>query len=286
MQIVKVMGGLGNQMFAYAFALALRGRGREVKLDVTWYDRNRAHNGWELGSIFDLDIPACSREERDALADLDSSLTSRIRRKLFGERRGHHKERRPGYEGRFLEIPGNAYLDGFWQSPRYHAGVEGEIEKAFAFRGPMEARGEELLLSADGRDLLGVHVRRGDYLESEALSEVCTEAYYRRALAAAREGARNPLVVFFSDDLAWCERRLATGLDAAFVDWNRGSDAWRDMRLMTLCDRLVIANSSFSWWGARLGARDRAIFAPSRWFGGDLRDNPDIAMPGWNRLEA
>jgi hypothetical protein len=289
MQIVKVMGGLGNQMFAYAFALALRKRGRDARLDVTWHDRNRAHNGWELARIFPLDIPLCTVEERDRLGDLSPSFGSRLRRKLLGERRGHFKERRPGYDERFLGIEGDAYLDGFWQSPRYHEGVETEIEAAFAFPAGLEPEARACLEAAKGRRAVGVHVRRGDFLSSEALYGVCSESYYRLAVETALEGARDPLILFFSDDLDWCRDRLAPGRDAVYVDWNTGPESWRDMRLMTMCERLVIANSSFSWWGARLGRSGRAermIIAPSRWFGGELEDNPDIALPGWIRIDS
>jgi hypothetical protein len=285
-QIVKVMGGLGNQMFAYAFALALRNRGRDVRLDTTWYDRNQAHNGWELSRIFNLEIPTCTIEERDRLGDLSPRFAVRLRRKLFGERRGHYKERRPGYDATFLNIEGDAYLDGFWQSPRYHEGIEREIEKAFCFSDDLEPEARQLLLYAEDRCRIGIHVRRGDFLSSEGLYGVCTREYYERAINTVSTEAKHPLVIFFSDDLDWCRENLASGLDAVFVGWNRGRNSWRDMRLMTLCDRLVIANSSFSWWGARLGKPGRMIVAPRNWFGKGLRDNRDIGMPGWIRLDA
>jgi hypothetical protein len=288
--IVKVMGGLGNQMFSYAFGLALRKRGRDVRLDTSWYERCSAHNGWELSRLFDLDIPLCSTGERDRLGDLAAGFGARLRRKLLGERRGHLKERRPGYDPRFLDFGGDAYLDGFWQSPRYHEGIEDEIDAAFAF--PVDRDPESLACTASiaGRRAVGVHVRRGDFLTSEALYGVCTERYYLNALeialADADDNADDPIILFFSDDLDWCRDRLGDGRDAVYVDWNRGPDSWRDMRLMTLCDGLVIANSSFSWWGARLGKAGKAIVAPSRWFAGGLEDNLDIAMGGWIRVDS
>jgi len=283
--VVKVMGGLGNQMFAYAFALALRELGREVKLDSSWHERHEAHQGWELGKIFPLAIPECSEAERDALGDLHDSVMARARRKIFGARPLHRVERGRGYDPSFLKVAGEAYFDGYWQSPRYHEGIEPLIEAAFRFPAGLEPEGEALLTSAAGRALVGVHVRRGDYLEGDKLGGVCGEAYYGRAIAATRDGLVDPVFAFFSDDLDWCRERLGRGLEAIYVDWNRGGDSWRDMRLMTLCDRLVIANSSFSWWGARLGAdRGRMIAAPDRWYGVRYRDNKDIAMPGWLRI--
>jgi hypothetical protein len=279
-QIVKVMGGLGNQMFAYAFAMALRGLGRQVALDVTWHDRHVAHNGWELDRVFELDIPLASESERDGLADLGDGFGSRLRRKLFGPRNGHVVERGNGYDPCYLELTGDAYFDGYWQSPLYHGGIEAAVERAFRFPADLEPGAVACLRASDGRIRIGVHVRRGDYTESEELGGVCGEAYHRRAISLLRQGAPDAALLFFSDDLDWCRERLGGGSDAFYVDWNRGSDSWRDMRLMTLCDRLSISNSSFGWWGARLGQRGRAIVAPDRWFGGRHPDNAHIAPSG------
>ena len=287
MQIVKVMGGLGNQMFAYAFALALWRLGREVRLDASWHERNTAHNGWELGRIFRLEIPECGETERDTLGDLADDFGSRLRRKLLGPRRSHIVERGCGYDHRYREIGGDAYFDGYWQSPRYHEGIEAEIEAAFRFPEGLEPQASAFLEASAGRTRIGVHVRRGDYVGSASAGSVCDEAYYGRAIASLSEGAVEPLLVFFSDDLGWCRERLGRGREAAYVDWNRGADSWRDMRLMTRCERLAIANSSFSWWGARLGAEGgRRIAAPSRWYGGGHPDNLEIAPAGWDRIEA
>ena len=290
MQIVKAMGGLGNQMFAYSFGLALRGLGRKVALDTSWYDRNEAHNGWELDRVFSLDIPRCTLEQRDALGDLSPRIAARLRRKLFGPHAGHYAEEGRGYDSTYLDVPGDAYFDGFWQSPRYHEGVAREIEGAFRFRAELEGSDKELIEGFAGRCLIGVHARRGDYLTSDLLGGVCTTAYFRGALRVLLEGAANPLVLYFSDDLDWCKRELASDTEGVFVDWNRGADSWKDMRLMGYCDRLAISNSSFSWWGARLrrpGARgDRTIVAPSRWYGARHKDNTDIALPSWVRLDS
>lgn len=287
MQIVKIMGGLGNQMFTYAFALRLRSLGRDAALDTSWHDRISAHNGWELGRIFSLDIPECEAADRDRLGDLDPGFFPKLRRKLLGPRKGHYEERGPGYDPRFLSITGDAYFDGYWQSPRYHEGVASEVAAAFCFPGDLEPEADRLLTGLAGRSVIGVHVRRGDYVGNESLGSVCDEGYYRRAIGLLASRVAAPVVAFFSDDLDWCRDRLSGGFDAVYADWNRGPDAWRDMRLMTLCDGLVMSNSSFSWWGARLG-RDpaRPVVAPSRWYGGRHADNTDIALPGWIRLGA
>ena len=286
MQIVKIMGGLGNQMFAYAFAMALRELGREVALDVSWHDRHEAHNGWELDRVFELDMPIAAEGDRNRLADLSDGFHSRLRRKLFGPWRGHIVERGDGYDPRYRELAGDAYFDGYWQSPLYHAGIEAAIERSFRFPADLEPGAVACLRASEGRIRIGVHVRRGDYTESEELGGVCGQAYYEKAIAALAGQSKEPLLLFFSDDLDWCKDRLGGRFDSTYVDWNRGADSWRDMRLMTLCDRLAISNSSFGWWGARLGRFGRAIAAPDRWYGGRHRDNPSIAPAAWIRIPA
>ena len=183
-----------------------------------------------------------------------------------------------------MRCRGDWYFSGYWQSARYYEGREAEVRDSFAFTVPFKSRDRDFLESLRGRLTVGVHVRRGDSLQFPKVDGVCGETYYRDATAAALEGARDPIIVFFSDDLDWCRDRLSSLGDAVYVDWNRGEESHADMRLMSLCDRLIIANSSFSWWGGYLGRPDRRVFAPSRWFAAGFKDNTDIAPPGWIRI--
>jgi hypothetical protein len=287
MHIVKVNGGLGNQMFQYGFALALDRLYGNVKLDLGWIKDENAHNGYELDRHFRLRLAACSAEEREALGDIDPSFIGKVRRRLGIRKRSHYVEPGLGWDPYYLSVGRDSYFSGYWQSYRYFEGIEDSIRSAFEFIEPLSERNKSFLDGAKGRTLIGIHVRHGDYLSGSFFSKVCGADYYRSAMALAAEGARDPLFAFFSDDLDWCRDNLAVEGEACFVDWNRGNESYADMRLMTRCDALVIANSSFSWWGAWLGDRPgRGVYAPLKWwFGGIKPDNPDIAPPAWKRLE-
>jgi hypothetical protein len=285
MHIVKVNGGLGNQMFQYAFALVLDHLYGNVKLDLEWIRGETAHKGYELDRHFRLRLVECSPQERQILGDTDPGPVGKAMRRLRLTKKSHHIAPSAGWDPYYQSVDRDTYFSGYWQSYKYYTGMEDSIRAAFDFIEPLSERNKTFLEEAEGRSLIGVHVRRGDYLTSSFLSDVCSEDYYRAALTLASEKARDPLFAFFSDDLDWCKDNLAVSGEASFVDWNRQDESYADMRLMTACDSLVIANSSFSWWGAWLGAREgRAVFAPPRWFGGGRSDNLDIVPPSWKRI--
>ncbi|MGA2545213.1 MAG: alpha-1,2-fucosyltransferase [Rectinemataceae bacterium] len=287
MQIVKMVGGLGNQMFEYALALALRASGRDVRLDLSWFDRNSQHNGYELERLFGVSIPACSAEERAAIGDVSPSLFAKVRRRFIYRKRTHYRQAKHGYDPAPLSSHGDLYLDGFWQSYRYFDGMEDSIRKVFSFPTPLGGNNARVLQDAAGRTTIGVHVRRGDQLANDTLGIVCGASYFRRAIQAALVDAMHPLVIFFSDDLPWCEKELGTGLDAVYVDWNRKADSYLDMQFMTRCDRLVISNSTFSWWGAWLGADPgRFVASPDRWAREPLPDYEYIIHPNWTKISS
>lgn len=272
-------------MFQYAFALALERRYGGVKLDLEWIRHEDAHNGYELDRHFRVRLPVCSDEERRAIGDIEPGSMGRARRKLGLTKKSQYTARSNGWDPRAMARKDDTYFSGYWQSYKYYLGIEGHIREALEFVEPLSQANRAILEQGRGRTLIGVHVRRGDFLSSRAFSEVCDRDYYRAALAATSAEARDPLYLVFSDDLDWCRDNLAFAGEALFVDWNRNEESYADMRLMVACDAVVIANSSFSWWGAWLGEREgRTVAAPSRWYGGRKRDNPDKVPPEWIRM--
>ncbi len=285
MHIVKLNGGLGNQMFQYAFALALERRYGGVKLDLEWIRAEMAHNGYELDRHFRVSLPVCGADERAALGDVDPSFFGRARRKLGLNRKSHYISPWVSWDPEYLSVDGDRYFSGYWQSPRYYEEIEDLIRGAFEFVEPLSERNRAFLDKAAGRTLIGIHVRRGDSLRNPDFLGVCEVGYYSAAMRQASEGARSPLFAFFSDDLDWCRDKLPAEGERIFVDWNRKEESYADMRLMIACDALVIANSSFSWWGAWLGAGPgRRVFAPTPWFLRHRRDNPYIVPQEWIRV--
>lgn len=291
MKIVKIQGGLGNQMFQYAFALALAASGRdEVFLDPSCLEGDSVHNGFELSRLFAPALPLASIEDVRRLSDSPTSIIGRVKRKYFSKRT-HFIDRKFGYQPEVFEFPGDTYFEGYWQSEKFFKPIEGEIRNRLAFARALDDRNEELLASLP-RPVASVHVRRGDYLKYPNL-DICTPEYYERAAGEmAREPGMKSLLVF-SDDAEYCRERIRLGgAPVTIVDWNTGSESWQDMAMMARCDRHIIANSSFSWWGAWLGAaKDKAVVAPSIWNRRQVRDRDryyrfsfdDIVPASWRR---
>lgn len=135
---------------------------------------------------------------------------------------------------------------------------------------------------------MSLHVRRGDYVSdarTHATLGVCSLDYYRAAVRYIADHVEAPEFFVFSDDIAWAQANLELGHPCHYVDHNRGAESYNDMRLMSLCRHHIIANSSFSWWGAWLNPRaDKVVVAPARWFAGGNRVVDDLFPPGWVRL--
>jgi hypothetical protein len=275
MKIVKVAGGLGNQMFQYAFARALEARsGEDVYLDTSTYEYMPAHNGFELGKVFAVQYHEAREVDVERLGTRPRSVTEKIRRKYF-TKRSHYIDRYFRYDPKIFELQGDRYFEGYWQSEKYFAPVTDGLRKEFVFISDPGSQNRQILeetkkarsSETSGRhNLVSVHVRRGDSLRL-ASTRVCTGAYYANAFALVRERLESPMFLVFSDDVPWCRHNL--GLDdeeVFYVEWNKGTDSWRDMWLMSRCSGHIIANSSFSWWGAWLDPKpDKLVIAPEQW---------------------
>ena len=282
MIIVQLSGGLGNQMFQYALYLALGAEGREVRIDeTTEYGEHERLRHPELREDFGAQLPSyrvATRKEIVALTDSYMDFLSRVRRKLTGRRTKLYAERKPYvFDPAVLGLT-EAYLTGCWQSERYFADVRQEVRQAFSMDGVRltgrRREYERMILAAE--DALrtvsvSMHIRRGDYLNRQDIyGGICTEEYYRRAMAQMEEALRRrgerPQYFVFTNDPDWAEEHFA-GSDAVVVRGEGKPDGSgiEDMKLMSLCRHHIIANSSFSWWGSWLSREEgRLVMAPPR----------------------
>jgi hypothetical protein len=218
-----------------------------------------------------------------------TNLVNRVRRKYF-TKRSHLIDRKFGYQPELLSLRGDVYYEGYWQSEKYFKGMAGDIRKAFTFGRVLSPENERTLQSLP-RPAASIHVRRGDYIKYANL-DICTPSYYERAVAALGTGIASVLV--FSDDIGYCKHTLELGdVPAVYVDRNRGADSWQDMAMMSHCDHHIIANSSFSWWGAWLdGKPGSRVIAPAVWNRREISDNDryysftfaDVVPELWERV--
>ena len=272
MKIVNVIGGLGNQMFQFAFYLALKRRfpTETVKIYTGAYRGYDLHNAYELDRVFGLEAPQATAGEVGRLAYpyLNYRLWQ-IGNHLLPARRTMLKERVFGrYYAEAFERQGDCYYDGYWQSDRYFADMRLDLLMAYT---PIDI--DERNLSV-GRKLfaansVSIHVRRGDFQQKAIYQGICGLDYYRQAIAAIEETTGADTFCIFSNDQPWCREHLLPllqGKHTVVADWNGGRQSYLDMYLMSQCRHNVLAHSSFSWWGAWLNQHpDKTVIGPQRW---------------------
>ena len=184
------------------------------------------------------------------------------------------------YDSTFYNLD-NVYLSGYWQSEKYFSKSKDAIRKTYTFP---QLTGTENLLAKDDilkSNSVSLHVRRGDYLKSKDLGGVCTTEYYKKAIDYISMKIDNPKFFIFSDDILWCENNLEVE-DARYINFNKGKDSYQDMHLMSLCKHNIIANSSFSWWGAWLNSnKNKIVISPKIWFKNRNISTNDLLLEEW-----
>lgn len=270
MIVTKILGGLGNQMFQYAAGRSLAlANGSRLKLDIAGFNTYELHNGYEL-DLFHIDAEIARSEEVCLLAGSQSRVLQFIRRKLRLTKSSHIREAGKAFGPSFFEIKGPAYLDGYWQSYEYLKPFESQIRRDLTFKPALAGRNRETAERIANSNAVSVHIRRGDYVTNKTSAKVHGFVgldYYRGAIQRIRGELSSPTFFVFSDDLDWVKANLGLGENAVLVSHNTGRSSYEDMRLMSMCNHNIIANSSFSWWGAWLNNNSsKIVIAPRQWF--------------------
>lgn len=270
--VSRLQGGLGNQMFQYAAGRAAAwAAGCALVLDTRFLQR-----------------PGPSTPRTYALDawQVEAGVDSLPRWRLKGCRT--LREPSGGFDARVLTAvrPGDA-LEGYWQSERYFEGIRATLLQEFQLRQPASAANQawaERIRAA--QNATSLHFRRGDYVTLEAAAQthgVCSIEYYRAALSQLNAEGSTPQVFVFSDEPDWVRAEVDLGLPFELVD-SRASPAAEDIWLMSLCANHIVANSSFSWWGAWLSTSAGRTFAPKHWFRDPALPDQDIVPSRWHRL--
>ena len=272
--IIEFNGGLGNQMFQYAFYLQLKKR---HPLNLFLFDielSQECHNGYEIDKIFQIDSTKQTRNFRLIKRFVPYLINSS---KIITHENGlQYKEKYLNEKSLFVRY------EGYWQSELYFLDIEDIVRKVFSFRlDNLSHQTKSLSSKINQGNFVSVHIRRGDYLTTGFYGP-CTPAYYQRAMENIQTIIPQATFVFFSDDIKWVKENIKTS-NGIYVSWNKGIDSWQDMYLMSQCSHNIIANSSFSWWGAWLNNNPRKIvIAPNRWF--DACPNYDILPSTWKTM--
>jgi hypothetical protein len=291
MVISALCGGIGNQMFQYAAGRRLaERRGVDLKLCFVSSDGNTPRE-YELG-VFNIREQFASNTEVAALTTCQPGLARKLFARISGGKQHHPatyiKEKYYHFDPSILDLEGNVYLEGYWQSEKYFRDISPIIRKEFGIKRPPDDRNRFIAEKIGSCESVSIHVRRGDYVtnaETRRVHGICSPEYYAEALRYIGERVNDPHFFIFSDDPSWARDNIRTDFPSSVVDHNGPEHAYEDMRLMSLCRHHIIANSSFSWWGAWLsGNPEKIVVAPSRWFRTGSYDTRDLIPEGWVRI--
>lgn len=275
MIIVNMNGQLGNQMFQYALYRKLQLQGKNVKFDMRYYDKYPQHNSI---NIFDLPLQIASTKEIHIERDEYRTYLDRIRRKLLGKRHSiisEIGEKSYNYNPDVFMLK-RGYIDGYWQSEKYIIDIRDILLNEFVFPISSNILNIEIEQLIKNTISVSLHVRRGDYTNGFPLLD---SKYYEEAIAFFQQKYNQVHFFVFSNDVEWCYQHLKADF-LHFVDWNQKLETYYDMYLMTQCRHNIIANSTYSWWGAWLNKNmNQEVIAPSLWF--YHANTPDIHCANW-----
>ena len=242
MRLIKVTGGLGNQMFIYAFYLRMKKRFPKVRIDLSDMVHYKVHYGYEMHRVFNL-----PHTEFCINQPLKKVIEFLFFKKIY-ERKQDPNSLRAFEKKYFWPL---LYFKGFYQSERFFADIKDDVREAFTFDKRNANERSLRLLEQIGSDAnaVSLHIRRGDYLlpkHWETTGSICQLPYYQNAIAEMNQRMNHPSYYVFSDDIPWVRENLPLE-NVVYVDWNKGEDSWQDMMLMSCCRHHIICNSTFSW---------------------------------------
>lgn len=292
---MTIVGGLGNQMFQYAFSLALSSNGEVLRNDFL-AKNGQSNYGSELNKVFGLDInnkPFHSlyiwfirkciifyyKKESRFFIFLIKTL------RVFGfvVKSDYVKEL-------LVEKEENTKLCiwyGRFQSEVFFSGLEDKVRRSFTFNESLASKEtKEIADLIRETNSISLHVRRGDYLTTTnyaTFANICTVRFYNDAIEYFFKNVESPIFYIFSDDISWVKANLDLPANTIYIDWNQGEKSWEDMYLMSLCKHNIVANSTFSWWGAWLNANpSKIVICPTKYTNED--DNNDFYPQSWIRI--
>jgi hypothetical protein len=286
--IARVEGGLGNQLFQYAAARSLADR---LECDLLLDLRGLVENGdrpFQL-DLYRIRASVANSQQLQGLPDWRSSRWGRIRANLSQFAPAFLSfpvfwPRSFAFDRRFEQISHPVYLVGYWQSEKYFAWNRPRLLQDIQLLAPLPAN-TPLLEEIRSTRSVALHIRRGDYVSNTAAAQfhgLCDMDYYRAAINALKARFPDIHVFVFSDEPAWARANLVLDVPTRYVDANPPDQGHIDLELMRQCRHHVIANSSFSWWGAWLcESHDQMVYAPKRWFADPDTDTTDVIPVRW-----
>lgn len=280
MKIVQLRGGLGNQMFQYAFGQLL---GKETQYDASWFEYTKknlkvTHRNYEL-NFFNIQPKILTKKQMRKYKKNNKLLF------FFGVETRLRK---------IIETPLNIYnpnflneeeglFEGYFQCAQYYEPIRAKLLKDFVPKNEMSIKNKEILEQIQSTNSVSLHVRRGDYLKLQHIHGLCDIVYYEKAIEHISNHIKEPHFFLFSDDIDWVKENLKINYPYTVIDINHNDNSPWDIWLMKHCKHNIIANSSFSWWGAWLNENpNKIVIAPKKWTTDG--EKTDIIPTIWKRI--
>lgn len=281
MIITKLQGGLGNQMFQYAFGLAVASKlGTQLKLDCSRYqvDKKRL---FDLDK-FDISASLATDSEIREFTKLNfiEKLLSKCSKKIINEPVPSK------YDAEFLNSKDNSYFEGFWQSERYFKSIEKQIRQEYSLKEPRGQVFNDMADKITKSSSVSIHVRRGDYLlpKHQNIYNICSLDYYKEAIRIIKEKIGQVEIFVFSDDPEWVKNNFTQLFPFTLVS-NGSFSIPEELTLMSFCKHNIIANSTYSWWAAWLNKNnDKMVISPKKWFVDVRNDELDLIPSTWTKI--
>jgi hypothetical protein len=263
MHKVIITGGLGNQMFQYAFALALSKHYKDrVILDTSWYNFTKTRE-YQLGAFnISLDL-GYTLVNNDTLVQEVYNI----------------------FDPTVFDYKKNIVFKGYWQSEKYFIKYKDLLKLEFTLKKELHKKSEIYKKMIIKTESISIHIRRTDYVTHPYTNRIhgtCSIAYYQEAISILKKTTNNPYFFIFSDNLDWAKENLDNNENMIFVELDQNIPDYEEIILMSLCKHNIIANSSFSWWGAWLNQNpNKIIIAPEKWFNDDDYYTRDLIPREW-----
>lgn len=292
-KIVKFNGGLGNQMFQFAFACALADKFNvNVVFDFSYFEevkqnKNVTSRAFELDA-FNIEYPEASKEDLQKVkrSDFESKLKRHLA-KMFPVKYGINYIREKHnciFEQKMLNSPDYFYYEGYFQNEKYFKHIRNDLLKKFSLKIPLNEKNQKILNEINKTNSVSIHIRRGDYVTLDYVNKIhgiCSPDYYKKAIEYIAKKVETPHFFLFSDDIKWVIENLKIEYPCTIIDFNQGKGIF-DLELMKHCKHNIIANSSFSWWGAWLNENPyKIVIAPKNWM---VKQKSNIVSSDWIKL--
>lgn len=285
MIIIKLIGGLGNQLFQYSLGRSLSIKNNDIfKLDLSDFTKDNPRS-YSLGHFNIIENFATDKDinkvKKSGIRKLADKLKSCYKRAVI-------KYKGYDFDPNILKLSGNFYLDGYWQSEKYFFDTREEIIKDFSLKNPMDNKYPTLINQIKNTNSVSLHIRRGDYITNKKFSKIYNlldEKYYQNAINFITQKIKGPYFFIFSDDIGWVKESLNISHPKIFVSDENETKDYEELILMSLCKHNITANSSFSWWGAWLNQNpSKIVISPDRWFNDKANMAKDLIPQDWIRL--